>query len=112
VQDTVTGEFLAILSAVLLLTCSSKLRRFKAFKCPQCGHSMPRDCNGALGIFLKALGDTANVDGSALNYYKQLSLHLPRTAGLDVSVNSRELTEDQFRIFVQQLGPLPRIYCN
>ena len=29
-------------------------------------YPMPRDWNGALGIFLKALGDTANVDGSAL----------------------------------------------
>ncbi|WP_237396717.1 transposase [Okeania sp. KiyG1] len=27
----------------------------KHFKCPHCGHSMPRDWNGALGIFLKAL---------------------------------------------------------
>ena len=35
----------------------------KHFKCPHCGHSIPRDWNGALGIFLKALGDTANVDG-------------------------------------------------
>ena len=46
------------------------------------------------------------------HYCEQFSLHLPGTVGLDVSVNSRELTEDQFRIFVQQLGPLPRIYCN
>lgn len=38
----------------------------KHFKCPHCGHSMPRDWNGALGIFLKALRDTACVDGSAL----------------------------------------------
>jgi len=27
---------------------------------------MPRDWNGALGIFLKALRDTANVDSSAV----------------------------------------------
>ncbi|NEP80462.1 MAG: transposase, partial [Okeania sp. SIO3B3] len=33
---------------------------------PHCGHSMPRDWNGALGIFLKALRDTASVDGSAV----------------------------------------------
>ncbi|NEP84860.1 MAG: transposase [Okeania sp. SIO3B3] len=38
----------------------------KHFKCPHCGHSMPRDWNGALGIFLKALRDTACVDGSAV----------------------------------------------
>ena len=38
----------------------------KHFKCPHCGHSMPRDWNGALGIFLKALRDTASVDGSAV----------------------------------------------
>ena len=38
----------------------------KHFKCPHCGHSIPRDWNGALGIFLKALGDTANVDGCAV----------------------------------------------
>ncbi|MDE5121642.1 MAG: hypothetical protein O4965_16765, partial [Trichodesmium sp. St19_bin1] len=38
----------------------------KHFKCPHCGHSMPRDWNGALGIFLKALRDTANVDGCAV----------------------------------------------
>ena len=44
--------------------------------------------------------------------YEHFFLLLPGITGLDVSVNSRELTEDQFRIFVQQLGPLPRIYCN
>jgi putative transposase len=38
----------------------------KHFKCPHCGHSIPRDWNGALGIFLKALRDTANVDGCAV----------------------------------------------
>ena len=38
----------------------------KHFKCPHCGHSMPRDWNGALGIFLKPLGDNANVDGSGV----------------------------------------------
>ncbi len=30
----------------------------KKFKCPQCGYEIPRDFNGALGIFLKALWDT------------------------------------------------------
>lgn len=35
-----------------------KLGSSKKFKCPQCGHEIPRDFNGALGIFLKALWDT------------------------------------------------------
>ena len=38
----------------------------KHFKCPHWGHSMPKNWNGALGIFLKALLDNANVDGSAV----------------------------------------------
>ena len=38
----------------------------KHFKCPHCGHSMPGDWNGALGIFLKPLGDNANVDSSGV----------------------------------------------
>jgi len=33
----------------------------KVFNCPQCGHSIPRDFNGAFGILLKALRDTAAV---------------------------------------------------
>lgn len=36
------------------------------FHCPHCGQKMPRDWNGALGIFLKALRDAACVDGSAV----------------------------------------------
>ena len=43
-----------------------KLGGREHFKCPHCGHSMPRDWNGALGIFFKALRDTACVDGSAV----------------------------------------------
>ncbi|MEQ9672480.1 RNA-guided endonuclease InsQ/TnpB family protein, partial [Coleofasciculus sp. G2-EDA-02] len=31
----------------------------KVFKCPSCGHVLPRDMNGALGFMLKALRDTA-----------------------------------------------------
>ncbi|MCL2923586.1 MAG: transposase [Trichodesmium sp. MAG_R04] len=38
----------------------------KHSKCPHCGHLMPKDWNGALGIFLKVLGDNANVDASAV----------------------------------------------
>lgn len=37
----------------------SKLGGSKMFKCPQCGHSLLRDFNGALGILLKALRDTS-----------------------------------------------------
>jgi len=35
-----------------------KLGGSKTFKCPNCGYEIPRDFNGALGIFLKALWDT------------------------------------------------------
>lgn len=35
-----------------------KLGGSKTFRCPNCGYEMPRDFNGALGIFLKALWDT------------------------------------------------------
>ncbi len=42
-----------------------KLGGSKVFKCPDCGHAMPRDYNGALGIFLKALRDIAGLDGFA-----------------------------------------------
>ena len=45
---------------------NQKLGSSKHFKCPHCGQRMPRDWNGALGIFLKALRDTACVDGSAV----------------------------------------------
>lgn len=36
----------------------TKLGGTKTFKCPSCGHSLPRDFNGAFGIMLKALSDT------------------------------------------------------
>jgi putative transposase len=48
-------------------TCTScghvheKLGGRKVFKCRECGHKLLRDQNGALGIFLKALRDTASV---------------------------------------------------
>ncbi len=46
-----------------------KLGGAKTFKCPSCGHTLPRDMNGALGIMLKALSDTTYVisnDGVAI----------------------------------------------
>lgn len=46
-----------------------KLGGAKKFKCPSCGHTLPRDMNGALGIMLKALSDTTytiNNDGVAI----------------------------------------------
>ncbi|ARV59476.1 transposase [Nostocales cyanobacterium HT-58-2] len=39
----------------------TKLGGAKVFNCPNCGHSIPRDFNGAFGILLKALRDTATV---------------------------------------------------
>lgn len=39
-----------------------KLGGSKKFKCPKCGHGLPRDWNGALGIFFKALRDIAGLD--------------------------------------------------
>jgi putative transposase len=36
----------------------TKLGGSKKFKCPVCGHELPRDFNGAFGIMLKALLDT------------------------------------------------------
>jgi putative transposase len=35
-----------------------KLGSSKNFKCPHCGYEIPRDFNGAVGIFLKAMWDT------------------------------------------------------
>jgi putative transposase len=40
----------------------AKLGGSKKFKCPKCGHTLPRDWNGALGIFLKALRDIAGLE--------------------------------------------------
>lgn len=39
----------------------SKLGDSKVFRCPECGFALPRDWNGAFGIFLKALRDTASI---------------------------------------------------
>jgi putative transposase len=41
-----------------------KLGSSKKFKCPSCGYKLPRDWNGALGIFLKALRDIAELGAS------------------------------------------------
>lgn len=43
-----------------------KLGGSKKFKCPKCGHTLPRDWNGALGIFLKALRDIADIEPSSV----------------------------------------------
>jgi putative transposase len=44
-----------------------KLSGSKIFKCPHCGHTLPRDFNGALGILLKALSDTTfTITGDAI----------------------------------------------
>ncbi len=54
-------------------TCTScghvhaKLGGSKQFRCPRCRHTLPRDFNGALGIFLKALRDIASVDSSSIS---------------------------------------------
>ncbi|WP_232731805.1 RNA-guided endonuclease InsQ/TnpB family protein [Kamptonema formosum] len=39
----------------------ARLGGSKVFHCPSCGLTLPRDWNGAFGIFLKALRDTASV---------------------------------------------------
>lgn len=47
----------------------TKLGGSKIFKCPECGHRILRDYNGALGIMLKALSDTTitiSQDGDAI----------------------------------------------
>lgn len=50
-------------------TCSkcghvhAKLGGSKTFKCPECGHTLDRDFNGAFNILLKALRDTSLSNG-------------------------------------------------
>ncbi|GAB1543172.1 RNA-guided endonuclease TnpB family protein [Scytonema sp. NUACC21] len=47
-------------------TCSKcgqvhqKLGGSKKFKCPNCGHEIPRDWNGAINIFIKSINDLVN----------------------------------------------------
>lgn len=51
-------------------TCSKcghvheKLGGNKKFKCPNCGHSLPRDWNGAINIFIKSLNDLTSASTS------------------------------------------------
>jgi len=47
----------------------------KLFKCPECGHTLNRDFNGALGIMLKALRDTSIVysDNAIVVQYDNMS---------------------------------------
>ncbi|WP_233787316.1 transposase [Dulcicalothrix desertica] len=51
-------------------TCSKcghvheKLGANKKFKCPHCGHSLPRDWNGAINIFIKSLNDLTSASTS------------------------------------------------
>jgi len=39
-----------------------KLGSSKNFRCPHCGYEIPRDFNGAVGIFLKAMWDTTFIN--------------------------------------------------
>jgi putative transposase len=39
-----------------------KLGSSKNFRCPSCGYEIPRDFNGAVGVFLKAMWDTTFTD--------------------------------------------------
>ena len=51
-------------------TCSKcghvheKLGGNKKFKCPSCGHELPRDWNGAINIFIKSLNDVTSASTS------------------------------------------------
>ncbi|PIK87931.1 transposase IS605, partial [Synechococcus sp. 65AY6A5] len=41
----------------------TKLGGAKVFRCPKCNHRLPRDWQGALGVMLRALRDTAFLFG-------------------------------------------------
>lgn len=45
-----------------------KLGGNKKFKCPKCGYEIPRDFNGALGIFLKAMWDATLISELSANH--------------------------------------------
>ncbi|NMG21838.1 zinc ribbon domain-containing protein [Brasilonema bromeliae] len=54
-------QVIEVSEAYTSITCTkcghihTKLGGNKKFKCPSCGHTLPRDLNGSLGIYLKAL---------------------------------------------------------
>ena len=70
-------------------TCSkcghihTKLNGSKIFKCPECGHTLDRDFNGACNILLKALRDTSLIEKLAA-----FSI-LPYTANSGLVLNLR-----------------------
>jgi putative transposase len=45
----------------------TKLGGAKVFRCPKCNHRLPRDWQGALGVMLRALRDTAFLFSSGQN---------------------------------------------
>ncbi|MFS8882654.1 transposase, partial [Synechococcus sp. R55.3] len=45
----------------------TKLGGAKVFRCPKCNHRLPRDWQGALGVMLRALRDTAFLFGDGQN---------------------------------------------
>ncbi len=58
---------------------------FKVFKCPSCGHTLPRHMNSVLGFMLRTLRDTAftiNSDGVAIT---AKSLEFPVLCRVNVS---------------------------
>ncbi len=65
-------EVVEVSEAYTSKTCTScgqvhtKLGGSKVFKCPNCGHCLSRDFNGALGIMLRALRDTSTTLSSAI----------------------------------------------
>jgi putative transposase len=45
----------------------TRLGGAKVFRCPKCNHRLPRDWQGALGVMLRALRDTAFLFGNGQN---------------------------------------------
>ncbi|MBO0347961.1 transposase, partial [Phormidium pseudopriestleyi FRX01] len=64
----------------------NKLGGSKVFHCPECGFTLPRDWNGAFGIFLKALRDTASVTLKGDSAIAALSVSQPDKCRVNVSV--------------------------
>ncbi|MEG3934130.1 transposase [Microcoleus sp. B13-B4] len=76
-------------------TCSkcgqihTKLGGSKVFKCPECGHTLDRDKNGAFNILLKALRDTSlmgELAAFSILPYTVIPGERPGFTGLNVSV--------------------------